>query len=138
MATPLLERAVEICRIRHVPIVFPAAASRLGYTYLNSGRVADALELLEEGVRGRGTITPHRNPWLGEGYLRVGRIDAAVEYAQRALDLARQTKEKGNEAHALRCLERSPRTKIPLILGRLKTTITKLSPLLKNSACARS
>ncbi len=104
MATTLLERAVEVCRTRHVPVMFPVAATRLGYTYLNSGRVADALELLEEAVRGSGTNAPRRNAWLSEGYLRVGRIDAAVEQAQRALDLARQTKDKVNEADALRVL----------------------------------
>ncbi len=47
------------------------------------------------------TNAPRPISWLSEGYLRVGRIDAAVEHAQRALDIARQTKEKGNEAHAL-------------------------------------
>jgi tetratricopeptide (TPR) repeat protein len=106
MATPLLERAVEVCRIRHVPVFFPRAASQLGYTYLNSGRVAQGLELLEEAVVSRGTI-PNVSTLiacLSEGYLRAGRMDAAVEHAQRAVDLARQNKEKGNEAYVLRVL----------------------------------
>ena len=56
LATPLLERAVGVCRIRHVPLIFPAAASWPGYLYLNSGRVAEALKLLEEAVvRGGGS-----------------------------------------------------------------------------------
>jgi len=103
-ATPLLERAVEVCRIRNVPVVFPRAASQLGYAYLNSDRVAEALELLEEAV-GRGAETPHTSLFtarLSEGYLQAGRMDAAVEHAQRAVDLARQNNERGNEAYALR------------------------------------
>ncbi len=102
MATPLLERAVEVCRIRHVPMLFPQSASRLGYTYLNSGQVAQALELLEE-VADRGQAErSFRSAALSEGYLRAGRIDAAIEHAQRALDLARQINERGNEAYVLR------------------------------------
>jgi len=107
MATPLLERAVEVSRIRHVPLYFPMAASWLGYTYLNSGRVTQALELLEEAVVRRGGIFSNISLFtacLSEGYLRAGRMDAAVEHAQRALDLAHQTKEKGNEAYTLRVL----------------------------------
>jgi tetratricopeptide (TPR) repeat protein len=105
MATPLLERAVEVCRIRYVPAIFSMAASRLGYTYINSGRVDEALELLEEAV-GRSGMTdkPQRNAWLSEGYIRVGRMDAAVEHAQWAVELARQNKERGKEADALRVL----------------------------------
>jgi tetratricopeptide (TPR) repeat protein len=104
MATPLLERAVEVCRIRHVPLVFPQAASLLGYTYLNSGRVAQALELLDEAVSrrssGGGNASLHIAR-LSEGYLRADRMDAAIEHVQRALDLARQNNERGNEAYTL-------------------------------------
>jgi class 3 adenylate cyclase/tetratricopeptide (TPR) repeat protein len=120
MATPLLERAVEVCRIRHVPVVFQAAASLLGYTYLNSGRVAQALELLEEAVGfsgGRRHNDSLNIARLSEGYLRVGRIDAAVEHAQRALDLARQTNEKGGEAYALRVVGEIAAHKDPSAFG---------------------
>ena len=47
---------------------------------------------------------PLRMAWLSESYLRAGRTDAAIELAQHALDLARQNKERGNEAYALRVL----------------------------------
>ncbi len=105
MATPLLERAVEVCRTMHVPVNLPRAASQLGYTYLNSGRVVDALKLLEEAVSRRGESNHSVHiAWLGEGYLRAGRMDFAVEHAQRALDLARQKNEKGHEAYTLRVL----------------------------------
>ncbi len=105
MAIPLLERALEVCRIREVPMILPRAAARLGYTYLNSGRVAEALELLEEGIdRGGGSVQFGLSldiGWLSESYMRTGRVDKALELAQRALNLARHSKEKGNEAFAL-------------------------------------
>ena len=41
---------------------------------------------------------------LSEGYLLAGRLDEAMPLAQRALDVARQHKERGNEAWALRLL----------------------------------
>jgi len=104
MATPLLERAVEVCRIRHMAMIFPQAVSRLGYAYLNTGRVAEALKLLEEGVGRGGTNVSLYIAWLSEGYLKASRMDAAVEHAQRALDLARQNNERGREAYALRVL----------------------------------
>ena len=121
MATPLLERAVEVCRIRHVPAIFPMSASRLGYIFVNSGRVAEGLELLEEAVgRGRMTDAPQRNAWLSESYLRVGRMDAAVEHAQCAVELARQNKERGKEADALRVLGEIAAHKDPPGIGEAK------------------
>jgi tetratricopeptide (TPR) repeat protein len=42
--------------------------------------------------------------WLSEGYLLVGRTEDAIRLAQRALDLSRTHKERGNEAWVLRLL----------------------------------
>lgn len=39
---------------------------------------------------------------LSEAYLLAGRVEAAAGLAVRALDLARQGKQRGNEAYALR------------------------------------
>jgi tetratricopeptide (TPR) repeat protein len=41
---------------------------------------------------------------LSEGYLLAGRPDKAMPLAQRGLDVARQHKERGNQAWALRLL----------------------------------
>ena len=41
---------------------------------------------------------------LSEGYLLGGRIDEAIHLAERALQLSRDTKERGNEAWVLRLL----------------------------------
>jgi len=42
--------------------------------------------------------------WLSEAYLQAGRRDDAIEVGQRALDRARKSKERGQEAWALRLL----------------------------------
>jgi tetratricopeptide (TPR) repeat protein len=42
--------------------------------------------------------------YLGEAYLLTGRVDAAAAAATHALELARNHKERGHEAYALRLL----------------------------------
>jgi tetratricopeptide (TPR) repeat protein len=108
-AIPLLERAVEVCRTRQVPVRFPWDASNLGYAYLHSGRTAEGLALLEEAVEVGVRIgvlfgQSARVARLGEAYLIAGRMDAAIESAGRALKLSRDHKERGNEAWVLRLL----------------------------------
>jgi tetratricopeptide (TPR) repeat protein len=41
---------------------------------------------------------------LGEGYLRAGRIEDALQQAQHAVDVCRQHHQRGHEAWALRLL----------------------------------
>ena len=107
-AVRLLERGVEIAERRHLAgwgRHAPGAA--LGYGLALSGRVADALPLLEGAEESAATA---RNfgllssfiAWLGEAYLLAGRIEDGTAAAQRALTLARRHGERGNEAWALR------------------------------------
>jgi tetratricopeptide (TPR) repeat protein len=42
--------------------------------------------------------------WLAETYLRAGRVEEAIGFARRALDLSRQHRERGHQAWALRLL----------------------------------
>jgi tetratricopeptide (TPR) repeat protein len=42
--------------------------------------------------------------WLGEAYLRAGRLDEAGAQAQRALEFSRAHQARGHEAYALRLL----------------------------------
>src|SRR6266850_1228635 len=50
-AIPLLEQAVEVCQVAKIPVWFPASASYLGTAYALSGRIAEALVLLEQAVK---------------------------------------------------------------------------------------
>jgi class 3 adenylate cyclase/tetratricopeptide (TPR) repeat protein len=108
-AIALLERGVELCQVWQIQFYFPHVASPLGAAYALSGRVAEALPLLEQAVEqavstgfmpnvSRGLAA------LSEGYLLAGRPDKAMPLAQRGLDVARQHKERGNQAWALRLL----------------------------------
>jgi len=99
---PVLERGCGLCQDWHIPTLFPTVASALGLAYARSGRVTEALPLLEQAAsQGR------RGHWfarLSEAYLLAGRTEDALECAQRALGLSRDHKQRGYQAYALRLL----------------------------------
>jgi class 3 adenylate cyclase/tetratricopeptide (TPR) repeat protein len=105
-AIPLAERSLDICRNAEIVSEFSRAGAQLGYANLYSGRIADALPLLEQAVE---KPTMRRSysqqvSWLGEAYLLAGRREEANQVALRALSLSREKKERGYEAWALRLL----------------------------------
>ena len=81
-------------------------AAGLGYAYALQGRLAEGRALLEEaiseGIR-TGALANHSRwvAWLSEVCRLAGRGEEAWQHARQALDLARQHKERGNEALAL-------------------------------------
>ena len=105
-ATPLAERSLDICQSAEIVSEVSRAVAQLGYAYLHSGRIAEGLTLLERAVE-RPTMKRFYTPqvsWLGEAYLVAGRGEEANRVASRALSLARDKKERGYEAWALRLL----------------------------------
>jgi class 3 adenylate cyclase/tetratricopeptide (TPR) repeat protein len=122
-ATLALEHALEICQGVDSPPLFDAVSSTLGYAYALSGRTADAISLLEEAVE-RPVMSAGqegqslRTMWLSEAYLLAGREADAHAAAQRALGLARQYKERGHEAYALRLLGEIVAREEPLDVGK--------------------
>jgi class 3 adenylate cyclase/tetratricopeptide (TPR) repeat protein len=108
-ATSVLERGLQLCQTLNIPILFPYVASALGAAFALSGRIVEALPLLEEAVA---QVTSERHRaylarWtirLSEGYLLAGRTEAAMTEAWHALILARDSKQRGVEAWALRLL----------------------------------
>jgi len=104
-ATPLLERAVELCRVAQVPVFSVIAAAQLGYAYALAGRAPEGITLIEEALADPEAISLHRPlllAYLGEAHLLAGRRNDAGAVARRALDIARGQKERGNEAWVLR------------------------------------
>jgi len=105
-AIPLLERAVLTAQTDD-KVFIPVSASLLGLAYVLSGRTSEGLSLLEDAVERLESfkqITPYPLSLinLGEGYLRVGRLDEAFSVARRAVGAAHTR--SGIEALALRLL----------------------------------
>jgi tetratricopeptide (TPR) repeat protein len=104
-----LERGLGLCEGGNLLVWYPALASALGYAYALAARVTEALPLLEKAVEldasmgvvaGAGLILT----WQSEAHLLGGRPDTAVQLLGRALTLAREHRERGDEAWALRLL----------------------------------
>lgn len=118
-AIPVLERGLDLCRAMNFRVLFPSAACWLGSAYALARRFGDAMPLLEQAVetavslkrKDRYAIFLAR---LGEAHLETGRPDQALEPAGRALQMAREQGERGQEAYALRLLaEAASRAPIP-------------------------
>ena len=83
-----------------------AIVAGLGSAYALQGRLAEGRALLEEAISESirtGALANHSRwvAWLSEVCRLAGRGEEAWQHARQALDLARQQKERGNEAHAL-------------------------------------
>jgi class 3 adenylate cyclase/tetratricopeptide (TPR) repeat protein len=108
-ALSALERAMGVCREADLSVFIPRLAAALGAAYTLSDRVADAVTLLTQAMEQ--TTSPDmagfqalcRVP-LGEAHRLAGRLEEAHDFAQHALALAREHRERGNEAYALRLL----------------------------------
>jgi class 3 adenylate cyclase/tetratricopeptide (TPR) repeat protein len=88
----------------------PNLLSGLGYAYALSGRLSEALPLLEEGARSEVSISAMglglavRMSRLAEVYLLAGRAGEALVRARSAVELSKKHQERANEAIALRVL----------------------------------
>jgi tetratricopeptide (TPR) repeat protein len=108
-ALPILERGVEIVDAQKIRYFFPSVASVLGWGYARSGRVDDAIRLLEAVLSQHASMRStagqsHHRSRLGHAYLLGGRLQDAQSTAQAALALAQQYNERGAQAYALHLL----------------------------------
>jgi tetratricopeptide (TPR) repeat protein len=104
-AVPVLERGLHLCRGREFPVLAAVTRGALGYAYTLSGRVPEALPLLEASADAlmrsmRGSALAMI--LLGEGYLAAGRRTDAGDACDRGLGLALERKEQGTQGWALR------------------------------------
>jgi tetratricopeptide (TPR) repeat protein len=103
-AIRVLDQGLALCRASDVRVWLPAIEAGLGYASALQGRLTEGRALLEEGVsralhqrtQGRSLVVG----WLSEVYCLEGRREEAWQHARQALTLARQLKERGNEARA--------------------------------------
>jgi class 3 adenylate cyclase/DNA-binding winged helix-turn-helix (wHTH) protein/tetratricopeptide (TPR) repeat protein len=105
-AIRVLEQGLALCRASGERTNLRPIAAGLGYAYALQGRLAEGWVLLEEAssedIR-TGGLGGHtgRLTWLSEVCRLAGRGEEAGQHARQTLDLARQQKQRGNEAHAL-------------------------------------
>jgi predicted ATPase len=98
-AVRVLEQGLTLCRASGNRDWLQVIAAGLGYAYALHGRLAEGRALLEEEI-----MLGNRSDWvvwLSEVCRLAGDGEEAWQHARQALDLARQQKEHGNEAHAL-------------------------------------
>ncbi|MBM3225817.1 MAG: tetratricopeptide repeat protein, partial [Candidatus Tectomicrobia bacterium] len=140
-AVPHLERAMALYTLE-LGAWYPMTASTLGSAYAMTGRLAEALPLLEEAVERAKRVDRRRETqwltYLSEVYLRVGRQDDAYAVTERLLALGRERGEQGTEARVDTSSARSLCKVSPYMLRKRKPTTSRLWPWPKNSACVRS
>jgi tetratricopeptide (TPR) repeat protein len=105
-----LERGLDLCRTREVPLWLPDFAWALGAAYHGTGRRAEGITRMEEAARGFVGRAVRVAGWagrvglLGEAHLLDGRLTDATRIAQDGLAAARQRGERGVEGRLLRLL----------------------------------
>jgi hypothetical protein len=84
-----VQRGLALCQTWDLPLWFVTTSARLGYAYALSGRVAEALPLLERAVdRSPSTGTVGLSlviRFLSEALVLAGRVDDALPLARDAL-----------------------------------------------------
>jgi tetratricopeptide (TPR) repeat protein len=105
-AIQVWEQGLALCRASGNRDHLRPIAAGLGYASALQGRLAEGRALLEEGISEgiRTGALLHLSRWvvwLSEVCRLAGRGEEAWQHARQALDLARQHKERGNEALAL-------------------------------------
>jgi len=108
-AIPVLERGLALSSDSNMTLLSPTVMGWLGYAYAMSGRRAEGLSSLHEAVAGIqsmgiGAFHALRCVQLSEAYLLTDRIEDALALAGRALNIARECRQRGYEAYALRLL----------------------------------
>jgi class 3 adenylate cyclase/tetratricopeptide (TPR) repeat protein len=104
-AIRVLEPGLALCRAADNRDWLRGIVAGLGYASALQGRLAEGRALLEEGISEgirTGALQNHSH-WvaqLSEVCRLVGRSEEAGQHARQALALARQLKERGNEARA--------------------------------------
>jgi tetratricopeptide (TPR) repeat protein len=105
-AIQVCDQGLALCRTSGIRNILPQIVACLGYAYALQGHLAEGRALLEEAIRESfrmgGTLgLATRIAWLSEVCRLAGCGEEAWQHARQALDLARQRKARGEEAHAL-------------------------------------
>jgi tetratricopeptide (TPR) repeat protein len=109
-AIPLLERTLALCQEADLPYGIPGTVFRLGWAYVQAGRPTEALPYLDQAVQlaalhQTGEENAIRLVLLGESYVSLGNLAAAMPLGHEALAMAQERQERGFQGYALRLLE---------------------------------
>lgn len=104
-----LRRALALIEAHDIGVFLPATSACLGLALVRSGQRAEGLPLLDRAVRrarfmGISAGCARFMAYLAEGYLLNGQVAEARRWAEDALEHARDRREAGHEAFALRIL----------------------------------
>ena len=105
-----LERGLDLCRTREMPLLLHDFAWALGVAHHGTGRRAEGVALMEDAARGVAERNRRWSGWagyaaaLGGAYLLDGRLADATRIAQEGLAAARQLGEREVEGRLLRLL----------------------------------
>jgi tetratricopeptide (TPR) repeat protein len=99
-AIEVLAHGAELARSWGIEVWITRFASDLGLALARSGKLADAVPLLERAVAHNLSVADQASfvAALAEGYALLGRGSEAQHHADRALDIARQYHDRGTEA----------------------------------------
>jgi tetratricopeptide (TPR) repeat protein len=108
-AIPELERAVALCQTAGIPHLLPMGMAHLGATYTLSGRLPEAISLLQQAIAqgaamGIKVCQALAHVYLGRAYLQTDQRQEAREHVLTALDLCEVHHEQGHKAWALHLL----------------------------------
>ena len=108
-AIVILERGLSLCRTWELEAWFTAVGACLGASYAFSGRLEQAVPLLEDAVARSVSEPGLFGTWLalaylGEAYRLTDRLTEALSLGARALDHCQHHGERGNEAWTLHLL----------------------------------
>jgi len=108
-AVPALEQGLVSARLENIPLFVPFITAPLGGAYALNGRVDSGIALLEQSVEQAASIrlmAHHslRIAWLAWAQLLAGRREEALIHAHRALDIALERHERGQEVRVRRLL----------------------------------
>jgi NAD(P)-dependent dehydrogenase (short-subunit alcohol dehydrogenase family) len=108
-ASPVLERACSVAREANLTLLRPQATRLLGGAYLLAGRIDEGVTLVRAAaneVESRRLLMQQAAvlALLGEARLFASRLEEASTVGHRALTLARDGSQRGDEAIALRVL----------------------------------
>jgi tetratricopeptide (TPR) repeat protein len=104
-AIRVFDQGLALCRTSGNRDFLRLIVASLGYVAALQGRLAEGRTLLEEAISESIRTGARQRPlwvaWLSEVWRLAGRGEEAWQHARQALALARQQKERGQEAHAL-------------------------------------